>query len=675
MAPLPKPDTTAAQDVKKGYTEAEIEVAEALILLSQSAPAMADKKLSRKRVRCFAIGCGHGFVSNLLGYKVTRQEFESPGSLRERCFTKSGILRPPITTKLLFESPPPPRVSSTDTALSEEEKTKSAPKPQVKKQKTFEDDRDEALESVLLCQQPLGPLFLSVSKVDSRLLNFEGYATQATEIRKRAATDPFAQTKFARSSTNTNTNTKANTSSLQRKSHKMDAFWQDLGEHDGFMQLDAPQPAFQSSEGIFDQADMNKALYTAIERLHQDVVRTTSSNQVLYEHVGALRGRVKKLEEENEELKDLLKDDSSSKTIIGKQQRQAPKLDLAISNLALNKSEPTEVFNLPPTPVLTGTTAAFPSSPATGTSATFPLNAIPSSTGALNAASAPNPSTALVIPTTPTTAGSRNALFKKDKHDLTGKLPPANTKLPLVPLTDVELIVFFYNSSSRPIIAVRLYARGGPKVIAKVINEHRIVNPDGYKRNTCSVHCNKGVKSFISMHGEGWKKKVCEYFKTANDAQATDTIRHKTEELRDTCDFPVLGLFRDLIKMPGDDQAGIFTECVRWCKDNKVDAMVSDVHLIAEALNNGIDPHELGLPLAPIDSDEEDGTVAESSKKGKGKLPVYTGAAEGSDTESDGAEDSDVESAPSTVKRKTPKSKLAQKSAVKMESPLSAKKS
>ena len=254
-------------------------------------------------------------------------------------------------------------------------------------------------------------------------------------------------------------------------------------------------------------------------------------------------------------------------------------------------------------------------------------------------------------------------LYKKDKHDLKGKLPPANTKLPLVPLTDVELIVFFYNSTIRPIVAVRLYARGGPNWIAQMINEHRVVKPEGYKRNTCSVHCNKAVKTFIRQHGEDWKIKVSEYFETANDEHATDTIRHRADELAETCDFPVLGLFKDLIKYPGDHQSGIFTTCIRWCRENKVDAMVSQVHLIAAALMKGEDPRSsIDFSSAP----DHDGTATAAGASTPAKdLPILAGKGKSPATdkpESDpdltltenSDEDREVSSKSASPKRRTP---------------------
>lgn len=350
---------------------------------------------------------------------------------------------------------------------------------------------------------------------------------------------------------------------------------------------------------------------------------------------------------------------------------------------------------------MTGTTLAFPSRPPTGTSAAFPKGGLPfDGSPSLDdlpgsPSSKPPATPALVVPTTPMTPGSRTVLYKKDKHDLKGKLPPANTKLPLVPLTDVELIVFFYNSTARPIVAVRLYARGGPNWIAQTINEHREVKPEGYKRNTCSVHCNKSVKAFIRQHGEEWKRKVSEYFEKADDEQATETIRHHDNELADTCDFPVLGLFKDLHKLPGEHHRGVFTKCIRWCRDNKVNAKVSQIHLIAEALAKDEDPHtsiefspastDDDTVMAGVDSDKEDFPAPfHFLEKGRNQAPV--GSPKNTDTEGDITELSDDEGVfsevPSPVKMKYPKraekpgkdsaKKSGEQSAYKIEHPDSA---
>ncbi|KAL1608556.1 hypothetical protein SLS60_003498 [Paraconiothyrium brasiliense] len=372
--------------------------------------------------------------------------------------------------------------------------------------------------------------------------------------------------------------------------------------------------------GFLDQVDINKALFAAIDKMHSDIIRTSASNQVLYEHVGTLRGQLQTLEQENTQLRAIVEGLRSVK-----QQRQPPKLSLGISKLDLNDA-PTNNLPTPSTGPLSGTGLAFPSRPTNGTGVAFPKSAISSSTassfGETTSSSFEAPA---IVPPTPTTPGSRTVLYKKDKHDLTGKLPPANVKLPLVPLTDVELIVFFYNSTSRPIVSVRLYARGGPNIIAQVINDHRVVNPDGYKRNTCSVHCNKAVKTFIRENGEETKKKISDFFEVAGDVEATDAIRHDESELSNTCDFAVLDLFKDLIKFPSDGQAGIFTDCIRWCQDNQVGAKMSQVHLIGEALMNGTDPLEnLDLPAAgtsTIKLTDDSSDLTSLSAEENGPLP------------------------------------------------------
>jgi triphosphoribosyl-dephospho-CoA synthetase len=83
-------------------------------------------------------------------------------------------------------------------------------------------------------------------------------------------------------------------------------------------------------QGTFtDQANINKAIYIAMEKMHSDIIRTSASNQALFEHVGILRGRMQTLEQENTQLRALVDGLRGGK-------RQAPKLNLAISNLDLN---------------------------------------------------------------------------------------------------------------------------------------------------------------------------------------------------------------------------------------------------------------------------------------------------------------------------------------------------
>ena len=74
-----------------------------------------------------------------------------------------------------------------------------------------------------------------------------------------------------------------------------------------------------------DQEEINKALFTALEKMHEDVIRATTSNQILYDHVGILRTRVNTLERENAELRNLVED---TRTKI--KPRQAPRLSVHV---------------------------------------------------------------------------------------------------------------------------------------------------------------------------------------------------------------------------------------------------------------------------------------------------------------------------------------------------------
>ncbi|KAJ4354186.1 uncharacterized protein N0V89_005919 [Didymosphaeria variabile] len=482
-------------------------------------------------------------------------------------------------------TPPLTRASSIESAGSQSyhaDDRVASIKVELQK-RTFEKDYIYAREIAKHCQQPLYRSYNSDTAAESALLTLKKHAAGTTELGRHAShfVGHVPNTTVANKNTDT-----TSTTTGKNTQRKMDGFWQAPDGSMPFQQHSTgPIETTYLQGGFLDQADINKALFAAIDKMHSDVIRTSTSNQMLYEHVGMLRGHIQMLEQDNTQLRTVVEGLRGVK-----QQRQPPKLSLGISKLDLNDF-PTNSLPTPSTGTLSSTNLAFPSRPTSGTGVAFPKTAISSSTGPSFAeATSSSFEAPAVVPPTPTTPGSRTVLYKKDKHDLTGKLPPANVKLPLVPLTDVELIVFFYNSTLRPIVSVRLYARGGPNVIAQVINDHRVVNPDGYKRNTCSVHCNKAVKTFIRENGEETKKKISDFFEVAGDVEATDAIRHDESELSKTCDFPVLDLFKDLTKFPSDGQAGIFTDCIRWCQNNQVGAKVSQVHLIGESLMNGTDP-------------------------------------------------------------------------------------
>ena len=79
------------------------------------------------------------------------------------------------------------------------------------------------------------------------------------------------------------------------------------------------------SETNVDQNEINKSLFTALEKMHDDVIRATTSNQILYDHVGTLRNRVNTLEKENAELRNLVED-----TRTKFKPRQAPRLSVNV---------------------------------------------------------------------------------------------------------------------------------------------------------------------------------------------------------------------------------------------------------------------------------------------------------------------------------------------------------
>ena len=203
-------------------------------------------------------------------------------------------------------------------------------------------------------------------------------------------------------------------------------------------------------------------------------------------------------------------------------------------------------------------------------------------------------------------------------------LPPATVRIPLVPLTDVELIVFFYNCVQRPIVSLRLYARNwGPSDITRVLNDHRDIKPDGYNRNTCSVKCTTAIKRGRERHGSQWETRWRQFFVDADDADATDVVRKEDVEICSGAheqDYRVLDLLNGLKKFPVYDnqQTGMFSRAVEWCAANQVDIGLSMIHKIVIALEHDADPADaLQSPeTSPVDetmSDDESVSSREDS--------------------------------------------------------------
>ena len=192
---------------------------------------------------------------------------------------------------------------------------------------------------------------------------------------------------------------------------------------------------------------------------------------------------------------------------------------------------------------------------------------------------------------------STTALNKRGIHNCDKSVPPSNVQLPKVPLTDVEVIVFFFNSLSKPMVSLRLYARKwGPATIVQALNGHRLIEPP-YLRNTCSVKCTTALKNGRRLFGNSWEDEYSHAFAACDDRRATDLIRTKD---KDSVDYYVRALGTNLKAFPDDQCAGIFTRCVQYCIENNAPYTMLNVHELAIALQNETTPQHPASP-APDD--------------------------------------------------------------------------
>lgn len=214
---------------------------------------------------------------------------------------------------------------------------------------------------------------------------------------------------------------------------------------------------------------------------------------------------------------------------------------------------------------------------------------------------------------TPTT------IQKRKVHNLNKFIPPSNVQLPRVPLTDVEMIVYFFNSLTRPIVSLRLYARGwGPISISQALNEHREVNPP-YLRNTCSVKCSGAIKNGRKKYGDNWELENTLVLKSATDELATDIIRATDDE---AVDYYIRALGVKLKQHPSSDVAGIFTKCVEYCIETGAPYTVSNVHKLAFDLHYGHmpqhpaspDPSDVASPPQIFEEADEDADVDDDAE-------------------------------------------------------------
>ncbi|KAF9693202.1 hypothetical protein EKO04_008857 [Ascochyta lentis] len=217
------------------------------------------------------------------------------------------------------------------------------------------------------------------------------------------------------------------------------------------------------------------------------------------------------------------------------------------------------------------------------------------------------PATFSIIPRTPYTPGrigppesykkTTTSINKRDIHNLNKSIPPVNVHLPMVPLTDTEVIVYFFNSLSKPMVSLRLYARGwGPASIVQALNEHREVEPP-YLRNTCSVKCTTAIKNGKKLYGNEWEEEQRAAFAEADDCKATDLIRANDD---DAVDYYVRALCANLKQHPNEENGGIFTACVKYCAEHDAPYTMSNVWQLAVDLSEGKMPQH---PSSPASTD------------------------------------------------------------------------
>lgn len=175
-------------------------------------------------------------------------------------------------------------------------------------------------------------------------------------------------------------------------------------------------------------------------------------------------------------------------------------------------------------------------------------------------------------------------------------VPATYAELPLLPLTDTEIIVYFFNALGRPMVSLRLYARGwGPSQICDALNSHRKIEPE-YLRNTCSVKCTTAIKKGREKFGENWEAENRAKFENTavySDDRATDMIRLAPDERSRASDFEIISLCQGLKKHPGEADGGIFTRCVKWCEENDGRYKLSNVWELASALDAGQVPKRI----------------------------------------------------------------------------------
>ncbi|KAL1795952.1 hypothetical protein ACET3X_006176 [Alternaria dauci] len=188
---------------------------------------------------------------------------------------------------------------------------------------------------------------------------------------------------------------------------------------------------------------------------------------------------------------------------------------------------------------------------------------------------------------------SVTSIHKRKNHALRESMPPSRAIVPNVPLTDTEVIVYFFQSLARPPVALRLYARNwGPAGIVDVLNSHRDIE-GGYLRNTCSVKCITAIGRGKALYGDDWEEAFRTKIENADDITATDMMQYRDDELEGVVDYEIHDMGKGLLKHPKEgEDGGIFTRCVKYCIEHDADYTLANVHMLALALQ-GVEPQKL----------------------------------------------------------------------------------
>ncbi|KAF2731317.1 hypothetical protein EJ04DRAFT_13237 [Polyplosphaeria fusca] len=177
---------------------------------------------------------------------------------------------------------------------------------------------------------------------------------------------------------------------------------------------------------------------------------------------------------------------------------------------------------------------------------------------------------------------------KRPYHNLNNMVVGTYVQLPEnFPISDGEMIVYFFSSVARPVVALRLRSRGWtPTYITNILNGHRHISPR-YLANTCSIKINTAIRRGIETHGQDWHDRTKEAFMNADDEEANALCVIRPEEYAVPFDCDILALCRGLTKYAPAGEGGIFTICVEYCIEHRLSWPLSRVVYLRDMMNDG----------------------------------------------------------------------------------------